>query len=651
MIILKNRSQYKYLLDHYPDLIKSHQVLTTNIQIWLDLFGCDQTSVCSAQLLTGADYNEIAYEAGQLSDRWFLPYDGLEYRGVNLAELCRIENTVFFFEVVAAHRVMERVLADFKPNEFVLFTDLNTPCIGRTRYNATHDVFEAVALKFAEKHGLSVKRLFSSTEGERQCAPTLTIKIVDAVDHFAKVLSSRLFRLLKRISLTNRRIKLSSFRRENGKFLALCYASGYDALMMEPIFQALRIDGEFQTILISQNEPQIGNSSRAGLDEAPISYILYREFEPFDSPQAREDFSHLMRGREKFRDVYGSSSEDLKDPLDNRYLKMQFDYLWEKRFTSAIKIIDAAYAVMEQIQPDVLVSIDMMSFDQRIFCKVARMHGIRTIAIPHGCINDIEEYEFESDIFLAWGQISKSQIVKRFALDDSRVRVTGSLLFEKINDLVSLSPKAIHLRKEELGLRRDARIVLILTGAFTTEVYGRLDLEKYVEAWNTVVQYAMFHPEIDFLIKPHPAMDYTAWYLRYIPVSGAKNIRIVENLRLEFLLPITDAAIMWQIISTALLIALLAKKPLIFLRNAIRNGFGHPSEDWNASEGLTIIENSGDLPPILNETLSDEMYRKRIIHDGQQFLEKYICRSKGSPADKIAKEFKSLLQGKRMGAV
>ena len=628
-------------------MLGAHQILATTVQIWLELKNDGLSSLMVSDFLTKDDFREIKRKAQHLSKSWYLPYESLlEYRGINLGELCRIDNIEFFYEVVMANKVMEHILSKPVPNEVIVFADLKIPCIGDTRYNATHDIFEAVVLDMAEKRVIPVRKLYLPAKEsiKNKLKKTPAVRHVLPLLRFAKKIIRQTLGSVRRFR-DKQKISISSINAEKEKYLVLCLAGEYDAFIVWPVLKALSESGKFEGILVSGSRPRLKGANRSGIeDDEAIKYIPVRDFKGDNRPQDLAAYSRFIQAKEKFANDLHSGSRRLEKPLCNRFLEVQYNYLWEKYFPAAIKMIDTGYRMFDRIQPNALITEDMESYSLRILGKIAKARGIKSVSMPHGCINDIEGYEFESDIFLAWGEISKRQLIYEYGYTDQSIKVVGSAIMEKVKRSLNEAQKENPLQKTKYGFNGDSKIILIMTCGFTSEVYGRLDLKDYITAWDEIANYALSHPEIEFIIKPHPSTDYVDWYHDYFGKKGIANIRTMKNVKLESILPTVDIAVMFQIISTAVLVALLAGVPLLFIQNAIRTGCGHPSDDWNAENGLTVIDKSNDIKTALDSLQNDKIYRQNVIENGKRFLDNYLYEADGTTAERIVAECEALVE-------
>jgi len=651
VLIVQKPEEIGYLQEHDPRIMRTGPVLTTTVQSYLEANRQGLSALFISDFLNENDWQEIKATADNLSRTWYLPFRGaLRYRGIDLGELCRIDNVVFFREVLMANRMMERVSDMLIPQEVMIFRDLLTPCIGGNRYNAKHDIFEAVALGFAEACGISIKELsmdHAEGMGNAQMTANLSNPKPSLFSRLARKGMRGLFTIGTKTPADLQRHFESTVVQKDRKLCALCLVSGYDAFVIWPILRGLSETDKWQCLLVSKSKPTLnGADNRSGIkDDGTLTYIPLDWFKSERKPRRLVDYCRFLLGKRAFSHDVAAWTSKLEVPLNNRFLSVQYRHLWQSYFPAAIEMIDTVNVMFDAVKPDLVILEDMMSFQQRIMAKIARQRGIKSIGIPHGCINDIEEYEFESDLFLAWGDISKHQLLNEFRYEESRIRVVGSPIIERAKRDLDGLQKTPEIQRDRFSVDRDAKVVVILTGGFTSEVYGRLDVKAFLRAWKEIGTYASLHQELVFFVKPHPSHDYLAWCRSFFDQAGTHNVRFINNVRVESLLAIADAAVMHQVSSTAVLIALLAEVPLLFIRNAVDGRCEHPSNDWNAVNGLELVDDARDISGKLDRLLNDSEFRKFVVRRGKEFLADYVRNPNGDTLQRIVAECEGLARG------
>jgi hypothetical protein len=419
---------------------------------------------------------------------------------------------------------------------------------------------------------------------------------------------------LKNIKIKGRinELRLSQVRRFN-KPLIFSLANSFDAAIVHQIHEIFVNTQKYSAILISENL-KTHTSIRSGLEKKAIPYLSQRYFISIN-------YSTLVKIHafvKKARMVWFYYQNTLDQKYDYFIPKMQIDQFYQQYIIDACKLIEMGNKIILTLKPQVFITDDMASSTQRILTQLIKRAGGLTIGIPHGCIRDIEEYEFETDLLLSWGKIPKNQFMKEYSYNDDRIVITGSLTMDKVQETID------KLQHAKMVNNTIPKKVVILTGVLTSEVYGIIDGERYIESWKKLNEYIHSHPEIQFIIKPHPYIDYIEWYTEFIKRAEVSNVIITQDSNLEELVLSSECVILFQVISTAALVAMMAKTPVVFLNNAIVKSAEYTANDWNSENGLTLITDAAMIRNVLDGIINDVNYRRRVIDNEQLFLNDYL---------------------------
>jgi hypothetical protein len=621
LLIMKNITQLNMIRESFHSYLDSHTIVATHPEVWLHLKMDGYSPYFIADFLKNSV--NIIETGRRLSKQWYEPFkDLLLYKGMNLGELSRLDNTYFFYELVSSYKALSEISRTLKPQEVILFDEGKIPCIGNNRYIGTHGIFEGVAADYCRRNNMRVKLLKPAPVMDRLLKLLRKLKTqgVVATDLFKAITS-------------HRRSTLSTLMNQKAGRRVIAMASGSDILLMSPVLNELASNHDCQPLLIAAGPIPQGDSQRSGLgdtgDTNGVPYVPLREFVIHDRSSMRSLCKRLRTARHEIEAARQSEVFSAINPCLKYFPRLQYEYLLDSYIPRAANMIDTANKICDIAAPDILLIGDFMSLSQRVLCKVAKQRGVRTIGIPHGCINDIEEYEYETDLFFAWGEMSKQQLMAAFGGDGSEISVVGSVALEK---------SAQELRSHhivEKGTRDSSGRVVVATGCFTTEVSAGLDLQAYLKAWEAIAAFAAAHPGTEIIIKPHPYADYSDWYRKYTASLGLHNFKVIDNCRLEQLFPGTEVVVLNQIISTAALVAMIAHKPVLFVRTAIPPVIGRPSDDWDERNGLRTIKRNEDIVPTLEDAVSDPEFRSRIVAGQERFLSKYVL-LEGSMARTVA---------------
>ena len=99
-------------------------------------------------------------------------------------------------------------------------------------------------------------------------------------------------------------------------------------------------------------------------------------------------------------------------------------------------MVDKVYCLYRKWNPDLVIVANAIGYTQRILVKLAKTLGVKSVTAPHGWVGDIDEYEFESDLFLAWGELSKKQLIEEFNKSAENIAAVGPLQFDRFIPLL-----------------------------------------------------------------------------------------------------------------------------------------------------------------------------------------------------------------------
>jgi len=642
IIFLKNVEQLQYVKSHNPNLLHTHKSITNSVLVYSELRNSGYCVESASKYLKGKGLKYLQDKARELSIEWYKPFEHLlDYRDINLGELARIDNIFFFREVLASTCVIHAILNNNKINEIVVFSDINVPCIWNSRYSDSNNIFEAVVLYNAESRHIHVKKLFLNKQQKLYSSSRYLKNKVDKLIDLIYV-KSRPF--LKTIGKHDpRRVQFKSFQREVEKKLILGFGVSYDLLILWPALKALFDTGEFQQILINGGTTLEIPSNRAGLYmDNKFQFIALEDFFVSCNNEKNKAKINLNKLRQDFKNI-SFDWTPLVEPLKNPYLNVQFDFLWNDYFPNAISIIDAFSNLLEKMKPDLVLVDDMMSYPQRILVKLARIYGIKSVSIPHGWVGDIDEYEFESDLYLAWGELSKKQLIDEFGKNPNDINVVGAAQFNKIAlEFSSNIKNSTEDIKEKFALRTDVPIVMFLTCNFLQTAFNNLQFKDFFSTWEAIKSYVLTHPNVEFIIKPHPA-DNCTWYKEFLASANLSNLKLIEGVRLEELLPAVDIGVSVGAVGTSGYLVLLAQKPLFFL-NSISFHNNPTTKAWGEDNGITVVTDEEKLAPLLDKTLYDESFKNKCIKSGQVFLERSLNMIDGKVEERIVQAINSLFE-------
>jgi len=292
-----------------------------------------------------------------------------------------------------------------------------------------------------------------------------------------------------------------------------------------------------------------------------------------------------------------------------------------QKFSDSIKQIEITKKLFEKYNFSAIMIWTEHQLEEQILCHIAKQNNIPIIFSQHGFEFDTDEminsmtffrgFPYKSDFVIVWGNLMKNWFVKN-GIDSQKVRSLGSPYFSKLssrkfiskNDYVLLATdaKAFDFKVEELCIDNIIQYDKIIENISKTVI--RLDQ--------------------NLTIKPHPSKSFNE---KKIALKINKNIQVVTGGDIESLIPNCSVLITTNI-TTAILQALIMKKPVILIRTNSYYGKPHVINLNGCIE--TTLEN---LESILNKLLFDKKFLHTTVESGNNFISEYLSNSSNSSED------------------
>ena len=642
LLFIKNLKELNYIKRNLAQLLRTHRIIVVCSLPWLELQAQGFSVEMASDYLSEDGLRNILREARTLSKEWYKPFaHSLDYRGINLGELVRLDLIWFFRELITSYSVIQRLIDAHKPTEIALFADLDFPNLSASRYNGKSDIFTAAVLCACEKSKIPVYKLRFKWQLKRKLN-LFWRRLKRRISRYTPII---LFfcRYLKRLSKNIiyykglNRIPLNSFSKVPQNKLAVALGSSFELLVLKNIVKTLSDTKKFNLALVNLEPvfkiPRANN--RSGLDgEDSLKFISLDDFNLSIMPQEMQIFSLLKNARKYLE----SENNGL---LNSPNLSVQFDFLWSDYFYEAVSMVDKVYYLYRKWNPDLVIVANAIGYTQRILVKLAKTLGVKSVTAPHGWVGDIDEYEFESDLFLAWGELSRKQLIEEFNKSAENIAAVGALQFDRFIPLLRQFRDAKEI-KDKFGLRLGGRVILILTGGMAQSVFCATDMQRFFAFWEFMKSFIVRHPEIDFILRPHPTEELADWYRQMVKSSSRTNFKIIEEEKLDAFLPAVDVGVSIGIPSTANYLCLLFGIPIIIFNGFDRTGLFSTDEAWNEDNGLLVTKKEKDLGNFILQLLNGNNFRNETISKELSFLDKSLLIRDGKAGERILEEIEKL---------
>lgn len=595
---LKTASQLERVERERPHLLGG-RVVALSPEVWLRLRQSGRSVVAASELLIDVELRTIARQARSIAAGWFARLgDALTYRGVNLGELVRLDNTIFFRELLAAHAIGRRILTEQRPAGVTLFADGTVACVGSHRHTGRHDVCEGVLLHLFRTAGVPVTNLAPEA---RERWPFVPVEM-----------KRRLLRLARRASTpSNDGLASTAQRAESpaGDWVA-AIGEEVDLAALSALADVLRAGGSgLRVKLISTDDqlPDFGDRSGVrAVDPDAVGFLRSMVTPPDD---AGRFLSRLARIRKRVSEL---SEDALGVPASLAGavgVRAQFDWMWKRAWPDAVHHIAAVDWLYERARPQAVIVAGVERYRDRATVKRAKVAGIPTVAIPHGHIEDIDCFDFETDTFLAWGEASRRSLMAEFDKPADAIDVIGPI---HLASLASARPRVAE--------RRDRRALLAITSRLSPVCFDETDAEAFHATWTAVLDFFATRDDVELVIKPCPGgFDQAEWYRRLAAAAPRGNVRVVEGVRVEDIAGGFDGALIMFDVTTAQFVTHLCGLPTVL----VRCGWRVTPERVRRSglpDGFESIDAPDAVAATLARLLDDPAYRRACVERGERQL-------------------------------
>lgn len=605
---MKTASQLRQAEGAVPGGLKGTEVIALSPSVWHECRKAGWNVKRASEYVSESEFHAILKVAKELARSWYAGAEaGLEYRGLNLGDLVRIDNLVFFRELLAARIVIRRIIADHRPQETYICTGSSVPCLRSHRFSGAHSVCEAVFRRELAQEGLDAVVLSHAPAARWPWIPLSFKRRVRALLPSRAVGPEHRGR---KAPTGDGPLPLPARRAET---LVLAIGEEIDLLSLEPVVDSLNDSGAYDAWLVNADDSVVRVNDRSGLSSIDVRKLIQLtawDCHPEDSLRMKQS---LRRLRREFR-----AARTLPEPygrlLDSGELAFHFDAIWSWVWPDAIDHIDRVASMLATTRPHAVMVAGIERYRDRAAVKLAKARGMATLAIPHGFVGDIECFDYETDHFLAWGDASKTQLVRELKKDPATIKVLGPLhLYRSVVDCKPgpVTPRSVGSQK---------RTLLAITNRMGWVCFDPTSEDETTRSWMEVMAFLRQKPEVELLIKPSPGgYDLDHWYAELAGMAQPPNAKVVADRRLEEVAAEVDAVVVMFEATTAVFVAVGLDLPTVVIRSGWRvrpdriDAIGLPG-------GLVTIDRIGDIAGALERLLWDEAFRASCLAHCRRFL-------------------------------
>lgn len=540
--------------------------------------------------LTMAEREAVFGKALELSYNWYRPFmDTVCYQGIDIADCCRIQMLSFFQDLITAEQAVQRIYQQHRPDSVVFYETPRVASFDVDVFNGRADVFEAVAQHRFKQYGVEVHLFRDSVPPDDSGAPSGP-SVVET-------------------PLSTQRIGYDQL--PPSQTYVAGYAGGYDLYVLWPYLKALCAGTGRAPLLISQNPELPDPGERSGLHRDPAIRFIYVNEIPCETvlPPEFETFKHfLLRALNR-----GNS---LPPKLQNPLFGFQFEKLVDTFFGGAIKMVQRARHFFSHFSTSLFLDEYSAGHTNRAWTGVAGDAGIKTATIPHAPgVNLVEFFDFTANYALAWGELSRQNLILASPERKHRIINCGSPVYHPPKTQVK------HVKRNK---------VLLLTGGMLHQTWTNFNTDKFIKTWDGILSMIKSRPHLNFILKPHPSVrDFGPWYQEKIRKENAGNCRLTDGAALADLLPNALLSVLIGTPGTAALISMHHRVPVVYLDTLMgRRIIGY--EAWQR-----ILHTFSTVPSLF--TFIDKIIKEKEFY--QEYIEENIIKasliSKSFEVDKI----------------
>jgi hypothetical protein len=554
-------------------------------------------------MLSRDEREAIGAQAIELSKSWCRGHE-FRYMGVDLLDCCRLQMLGFFQDLIAAEMLAPLILDRYSPSEALFFRHPSVPSFGHSMHDGSADVFEAVLQWRMSQAGIRVDILPAQPLPEKGKEET-------PFPSFARRAFSTIGKVLRpgkgveKESLGPRRFLLSDLPED--RKLLVGFGAGYDLPIIWPYLKHLSKETGAFPVLIDEAGTFDASTLRSGLTADPDLRCI-----PIaDIPLGAEVDQLLQQARQVFFSALDRGNL-LPRSMENPLLRFQYQLLWDALIPQALYSADRAASFFSRYPVLLYLDDNCAGPSNRAWVAAAKSLGVPTAIVQHGALNLLEFFEFTHDWALTQGELGGGSLQSAYPDLAGRIVASGDPSMERIQ------PSPI---SRETGRNQ----VVLLTGGFLHQAWTDMDLSRFLSTWKGITGIAESHPNLEFLIKPHPSVrDLGYWYKGQVEKSGARNIRVIEGKRLEDMLSSAILAVLVGKPGTAGLVTILQGVPFVYLDAMLCRsvkGYGI----WVPENGVPRLAGPADLAHLIDELEEKPEARHRLLEQNKRFSRLYLA--------------------------
>lgn len=529
LLFISDASQLAFVQEHCPELLRAATPVVEDVVVAYELERLGLAFIDEWSFLTPAEIEANSAAAHQLATRWWdESRASTAYRGLRLASLVQ-QDLIYPLEAcLNARTVYEKLFAALDVTQISGFF-LPPTAVVRTgplpASRAVRSVAQAVLLHMAQARSIPVRRretgrpLSSGRIAYKAAAP---LQRAAAIQHAAA-----------------------------GQAI-LVYEDG---MYPEELAALRRILGELpgaRVVTVSQRV--LG---------------LAQELQPM-----APDLSAVLDGFWRACEARCENHDgEFPEIFANRHLLFQFRSVRDEMRTAAL-LADAFAGFLDALAPSCVVFGHEAFARERALVATARLRGIPSLALMHGIVRPRFTYQGivgDADAILVSNQTDADGLAAH-GVAAGRIRAVGCVRFAleaPPTDLPADPEAARQAAKRRLGLAPDRPVVVWTTAAINASFASPVaSPQQHRASILGLAELMARRPDLQFVIKAHPSYDYYGIYQSLLGL-GLPNLSFPEHVTLNEVMAASDACLLINYCTTAVVDALLLRIPVIYLEQAL----------------------------------------------------------------------------------
>lgn len=597
LLFITDVSQLAYLREHCPELLRSATPVVEDVVVAYELERMGVAFIEEWSLLTPAEIEDNSAVAHRLAANWWdESRASTDYRGIRLSDMVR-QDLIYPLEACLNARTVYRKL--FASVDITRISGFFLPPTGVVRTGplpasrAVRSVAQAVLFYMAQQRAIPVQR--------RETGLPLS---AGRVSYQSAALPQRAA------------APLTSGNAQAGK-LVLIYEDGMYPEELAALRHILADLPDTRVLTVSQRV--LGLAPEVLPASAELSALLDRFWSQCEA-RTEGDAG-------EFPEIFG-----------NRHLLFQFRSVCNEMRTAAI-LGDAFAGFLDALAPTIVVFGHEAFARERAMVGIARQRGIPSMALMHGIVRPRFTYQGivgDADAVLVSNQADFDGLVA-YGVDSGRIHQVGCVRFALQTPFSSAAadPRAARrAAKSRLGLVPSKPVVLWTTAAINASYASPVaSPQAHRESIRQMAGLMARRPELQFVIKAHPSYDYYGIYRSLLDL-GLPNLSFPEHVSLDDVIAASDACLLINYCTSAVIEAVLQRIPVIYLERAV---YPLPSRRDNlALAGLQRVADVASLETGLNVALACGPGEQAALQRLEDALRSYLRMAPGGVRDALS---------------